>query len=123
MPSMPPVGGMAGMPSYSGLPQMQSDPVSSQTGSRPKKYTCKLEVGIENEGEFRVGSRVIQIARTIWQEPRFQEYGGKTRLRGKGVGGPHEADEPLALCISCRDQACFEKAVQIAEAQLQKVHS
>jgi len=89
----------------------------------PKKYTCKLEVGIENEGEFRVGSRVIQIARQIWQDPKFQESGGKTRLRGKGVGGPHEADEPLALCISCRDQACFEKAVQIAEAQLQKVHS
>lgn len=90
---------------------------------RPKKYTCKLEVGIENESDFRVGSRVIQVARVIWQEPRFQQHGGKTRLRGKGVGGPHEADEPLALCISCQDQAAFERAVQVAETQLQKVYA
>jgi len=92
------------------------------TNNRPRKYTCKLEVGIENENEFRVGSRVIQIARKIWQDPKFQEHGGKTRLRGKGVGGPHEAEEPLALCISCQDQASFEKAVQVAESELQKVH-
>merc|ERR1719221_376791 len=69
-----------------------------------KKYTCKVEVGIENESEFRVGSRVIQIARQIWQDKRFQEQQGKTRLRGRGIGGPHEGDEPLALCSSCRVQ-------------------
>jgi hypothetical protein len=90
---------------------------------RPKKYTCKLEVGIENDTEFRVASRVIQIARQIWQDPTFQQHGGKTRLRGKGIGGPHEAEEPLALCISCRDQGAFDRAVQYAEMQLQKVHT
>lgn len=91
-------------------------------GGRPKKHTCRLEVGIENEGEFRVGSRVIAIARQIWQDPSFQEHGGKTRLRGRGIGGPHEADEPLALCISCPHEACFEMAVQQAEGLLRKVH-
>jgi len=110
-PGMGPPGGMQG-----------GAPMSPSRGGESKKYTCKLEVGIENEGEFRVGSRVIQIARQIWQDVQFQTHGGKTRLRGKGVGGPHEADEPLALCISCRDQASFEKAVQYAESQLQKVH-
>jgi len=115
----------APMPGYPPLPpNMQAPPPSSPGNSgRPKKYTCKLEVGVENEGEFRVGSRVIQIARQIWQDNLFQQHGGKTRLRGKGVGGPHEADEPLALCISCQDQASFEKAVQYAENQLQKVHN
>merc|ERR1719499_899580 len=108
--------------------QQVSQPVATggQPGSptgRPKKYTCKLEVGIENENEFRVGSRVIQIARQIWQDVMFQEHGGKTRLRGKGIGGPHEADEPLALCISCREQESFDKAVGYAESQLQKVHA
>lgn len=102
---------------------MQAASPSMAGANRPKKFTCKLEVGIENEAEFRVGSRVIQIAKQIWQEPTFQQHGGKTRLRGKGVGGPHEADEPLALCISCRDQASFERAMQYAEQQLQKVHS
>mmetsp|Transcript_108135 Transcript_108135/g.312471 ORF Transcript_108135/g.312471 Transcript_108135/m.312471 type:complete len:380 (-) Transcript_108135:346-1485(-) len=111
------------MPGYSMPSLAASGAPSTPAGGRPKKYTCKLEVGIENEGEFRVGSRVIQIARQIWQDPQFQEHGGKTRLRGKGIGGPHEADEPLALCISCREQESFDKAVQYAETQLQKVHA
>mmetsp|Transcript_134389 Transcript_134389/g.335272 ORF Transcript_134389/g.335272 Transcript_134389/m.335272 type:complete len:381 (+) Transcript_134389:169-1311(+) len=110
------------MPGYP-VPPLPGQGVPSTPGGRPKKYTCKLEVGIENEGEFRVGSRVIQIARQIWQDPKFQEHGGKTRLRGKGIGGPHEADEPLALCISCREQEAFDKAVSYAETQLQKVHT
>lgn len=109
---------MPGPPPTASLLQAPPPPL----GGRPKKYTCKLEVGIENEGEFRVGSRVIQIARQIWQDQKFQDHGGKTRLRGKGVGGMHEADEPLALCISCRDQAAFDKAVQHAETALKKVH-
>merc|ERR1719420_917093 len=81
---------MPPMPGYPLPPAMQGPPLSPSKGGQPKKYTCKLEVGIENEGEFRVGSRVIQIARQIWQDPKFQEHGGKTRLRGKGIGGPHE---------------------------------
>merc|ERR1719277_1917767 len=122
MPSLPPMPGMGGTMPGLGMPAMQAGGSPANAAGRPKKYTCKLEVGIENEGEFRVGSRVIQIARAIWQESRFQEHGGKTRLRGKGIGGQHEADEPLALCISCCDQPAFDRAVQSAEAQLKKVH-
>jgi hypothetical protein len=120
-PAMSMPGGMPGYP-----PMMAGGPGGPggmSPNGRPKKYTCKLEIGIENEGEFRVGSRVIQVARQIWQDHQFQEHGGKTRLRGKGIGGPHEADEPLALCISCRDQAAFDKAVDFAEGNLQKIHS
>merc|ERR1740130_1230316 len=121
-PTMP-----GGMPGYPPMMQQGMPGPPQQMGgdspARPKKYTCKLEVGIENDGEFRVGSRMIQVARQIWQDQRFQEFGGKTRLRGKGIGGPHEADEPLALCISCRDQAAFDRAVEYAEMHLQKVHN
>jgi len=114
-----------GLPGYPTMPTMPSPvaPGASPKGDRAKKHTCKLEVGIENESEFRVGSRVIQIAKEIWQDPFFKQHGGKTRLRGKGIGGPHEADEPLALCISCRDQNSFDNAVHQAEMKLQKVHS
>lgn len=110
------------LPSYQKYSQNESSP--NYSGGQPKnKFTCRLEVGIENEKEFRVGSKVIQVARKIWQElPAFQENGGKTRLRGKGVGGPHESEEALALCISCRDPTCFEQAVQFAETQLKKIH-
>lgn len=119
-PMMPPVpGGMPGYPMGMQQPPMPGSPLGSS--GRGRKNTCKLEVGIENESEFRVGSRVIQIARQIWQDQDFQNHGGKTRLRGKGIGGPHEADEPLALCISCSDQGAFDKAVAYAEGQLQKV--
>lgn len=120
-PLMP--GTMPGYPTTTVPPMVMQSAPTSPGGGRPKKYTCKLEVGIENENEFRVGSRVIQIARQIWQDQKFQESGGKTRLRGKGIGGPHEADEPLALCISCREQEAFDKAVGYAETQLAKVHA
>eukprot|EP00933_Yihiella_yeosuensis_P041565 TRINITY_DN35962_c0_g1_i1.p1 TRINITY_DN35962_c0_g1~~TRINITY_DN35962_c0_g1_i1.p1 ORF type:complete len:383 (+),score=89.33 TRINITY_DN35962_c0_g1_i1:94-1242(+) len=106
---------------YGAAPPAMPATLPSPLG-RSKKHTCKLEVGIENEGEFRVGSRVIQIARQIWSDTTFQEHGGKTRLRGKGIGGPHEADEPLALCISCRDKVALDKATSYAESQLKKVH-
>lgn len=125
MPGMQ--GGYPGYPSVPGMPvggpmMHPQSPSGQGNNSRPKKHTCRLEVGIENEGEFRVGSRVIAVARQIWQDPNFQEHGGKTRLRGRGIGGPHEADEPLALCISCPDKVCFERAVQQAEGLLKKVH-
>lgn len=114
--------GMIG--AYPHLPPATAPPAVQPAGDgQSKKYTCKLEVGIDNEGEFRVGSRVIQIARQIWQDDNFQRHGGKTRLRGKGIGGPHEGDEPLALCISCKDSHAFDKAVTYAEGQLQKVHA
>merc|ERR1719198_1901088 len=118
VPPMPPGTGLP-----AGYPMVQPPPSPSAGAGRQKKNTCKVEVGIENDAEFRVGGRVIQIARQIWQDAEFQKHGGKTRLRGKGIGGPHEADEPLALCISCRDQAAFDKAVDFAEQNLQKIHS
>jgi len=87
-----------------------------------RKYTCRILIGIENDKEYRVGSKVIQIARRIWQElPAFQQNGGKTRLRGKGVGGKHESDEELALCISCKDATAFEAAVQFASEQINRI--
>jgi RNA recognition motif-containing protein len=57
-------------------------PASSGAGKNAlaaRKYTCRLLIGIENEKEYRVGSKVIQLARKIWQElPSFQQNGGKT---------------------------------------------
>jgi len=90
-----------------------------------QKFTCKLGVGIENDREFRVGARVIQIARKIWQDlPAFQAASGKTRLRGRGVGGMYEAEEPLQLCISVLgDQASFDEACLRAEKGIMEIHS
>eukprot|EP00746_Dinoflagellata_sp_MGD_P037080 gnl/MRDRNA2_/MRDRNA2_18903_c0_seq1.p1 gnl/MRDRNA2_/MRDRNA2_18903_c0~~gnl/MRDRNA2_/MRDRNA2_18903_c0_seq1.p1 ORF type:complete len:405 (+),score=76.67 gnl/MRDRNA2_/MRDRNA2_18903_c0_seq1:93-1217(+) len=127
VPGFPPNPMFPGMPPapYPGMPPAPYPGASMPTSppGRPKKYNCKLEVGIENESEFRVGRRVIQVARQIWQDPAFQHQDGKTRLRGKGVGGPHEAEEPLALCISCREQMAFDKAVAYAEQEMHKIHA
>lgn len=98
-----------------------------QAGVDDKKYTCKVEFGIDNENEFRVSSKVIGVARRIWKElPTFQHFKGKTRLRGKGSGfleGPRqqEADEELHLCISCRDHNAFEEAVAMAVREIQQI--
>merc|ERR1719321_1695895 len=106
---------------------MQPPPVSSPKNQR--KYTCKIQVGIENDNEFGVSQKVIQqVARKIWKDiSQFQEMGGKTRLRGRGSGfleGPEqkEAREPLQLCISCRDPNHYAKAKDMATFQLEAIH-
>ena len=62
--------------------------------------TAAAQVGIENEGDFRVGSRVIQIARPVGvTKPRELENGiGRA---GREAGAPQlleesrRADRPL----------------------------
>jgi len=95
--------------------------------SNNRKYTCKVEFDIENDKDFRVSSKVISVARRIWQElPNFQLKGGKTRLRGKGSGflegiEQKEADEPLHLCISCREHQSFEDAIAMAIKEIHNI--
>mmetsp|Transcript_11565 Transcript_11565/g.26245 ORF Transcript_11565/g.26245 Transcript_11565/m.26245 type:complete len:469 (-) Transcript_11565:217-1623(-) len=91
---------------------------------KPRKYTCRFEVGIENDEEFQASRRVIQnVARPVWQQvPEC-----KTRLRGRGSGyregvDQEESDEPLQLCVSCTDFDKYEDAVETAKKLLAKVH-
>jgi hypothetical protein len=51
----------------------------------------------------------------------------KLRLRGKGSGykeGPSklESDEPLHLCVSCKDEAVYKKACKLVEDLLKGIY-
>jgi hypothetical protein len=86
-----------------------------------RKYTCRFEIGIENEKEFHVARRLIgpkgcQMKRILMacEGPETP----KLRLRGIGSGFlegalKQESPEPLHLCISCKDYANYRKAVDM----------
>lgn len=88
------------------------------------KFSCRIEVGLENDRDFGVAKRVIQVARQIWEMDRdFKEHGGKTRLRGRDLGGDHESDDPLTLHISCFNKEAMEGARRTARDELAKVRA
>jgi len=100
------------------------------------KLTCKYEIQIENEKEFRVaqkiiGSRgcnmkkIIEISRNYMKTHNLPYKADflKLRLRGKGSGfkeGPdqRESEEPIHLCVSSRYTEVFDLACKMVEELL-----
>ena len=78
-----------------------------------KKFTCRYDIQIPNESQFRVARKIIGfkggnmkkiIDACKEQDPR-NKFGVKLRLRGRGSGfkeGPEncESDDDLHLCVS-----------------------
>lgn len=117
----------SGLPGFWAPALEGMDGTPNSLASQNRKFTCKVEFDIENDKDFRVSSKVISVARRIWQElPNFQAKGGKTRLRGRGSGfleglEQKEADETLHLCISCRELNSFEEAINMAVKEIHNI--
>jgi hypothetical protein len=104
------------MDSYADLENVQSlsnvgDLTSKCTSM--KKFTCRFEIQIPNEPQFRVARKIIgfkggnmkRIIDTCKARDPHNKNGVKLRLRGKGSGfkeGPNhkESDDDLHLCVS-----------------------
>jgi hypothetical protein len=104
---------------------------SAVNGNRPvRKYTCRFEIGVENEREFHVARRIIgQKGANMKRIVMSTENGdsAKLRLRGKGSGfmeGPlkQESNEPLHLCISCKDYNTYRSVVEQVTKLLEDVY-
>ncbi|KAF4733398.1 hypothetical protein FOZ62_002624, partial [Perkinsus olseni] len=75
------------------------------TGGPVRKFTCRFDIGIENDKEFQVARRIIgnkgaNMKRIVGLS------NAKLRLRGQGSGYlegavRQESPDPLHLCISC----------------------
>lgn len=114
------------------IQKMQTDSLSPSTAatndhrSNVRKYTCRFDIGIENEKEFQVARRIIG-QKGCNMKKIVDVSGAKLRLRGKGSGyleGPSKAEspEPLHLCVSCTSQAGYNAAVQAVSEILEGVY-
>eukprot|EP00398_MALV-I-01_sp_L67-1_P000890 gene890-279_t len=85
-----------------------------------RKFTCRFDVGIQNEKGFQVARRIIG-AKGANMQRIFRLTQSKLRLRGQGSGfkeGPNnvESPEPLHLCISAQKLDLYELTlVQVRE--------
>lgn len=98
--------------------------------SAVRKYTCRFEIGIENDKDFYVARRLIgpkgaQMKRILMacEGPETP----KLRLRGIGSGFlegtlKQESPEPLHLCISCKDYANYRRAIDMVTDLLLNIY-
>jgi len=95
-------------------------------GRHIRKYTCRFDVGIENDREFQVARRIIGTKGANMKRI-FKMSEAKLRLRGKGSGflegnTKQESPESLHLCVSCRDYMGYRTAVQMSTELLLSIY-
>ena len=93
--------------------------------SRVRKFTCRFDVGINNEKQFQVARRIIGSKGSNMKKI-FKDTGAKLRLRGQGSGflegtSQQESPEALHLCVSAKKIEDYQKAVKKIEELLQGV--
>jgi hypothetical protein len=93
-----------------------------------RKYTCRFDIQIDNDKEFHVARRIIgQKGANMKRIVKQSGYDAKLRLRGRGSGfleGAHkqESQEPLHLCVSCKDYNGYKAAIEQVEQLLTEVY-
>jgi hypothetical protein len=94
--------------------------------SHVRKYTCRFEIGIDNDKEFQVARRIIGQKGSNMKRI-VKSTDAKLRLRGRGSGylegaAKVESPEPLHLCISCVNSSGYKQAVQLVTELLAQVN-
>ncbi|CEM09181.1 unnamed protein product [Vitrella brassicaformis CCMP3155] len=94
-----------------------------------RKYTCKFPIGIPQDTQFDVSSRIIghkggNMKRVI----ENSHYMTKLRLRGRGsddtddLFNTGEPVEPLHLCVSCPNYQGYRKACDLVAELVNAAH-
>jgi len=93
-----------------------------------RKYTCRFDIQIDNDKEFHVARRIIgQKGANMKRIVKQAGYDAKLRLRGRGSGflegaQKQESQEPLHLCVSCKEFAGYKAAIEQVEELLSQVY-
>ena len=101
---------------------------SSSTVPLIRKYTCRFDIQIENDKEFHVARRIIgQKGSNMKRIVKQAGYDAKLRLRGRGSGflegaQKQESQEPLHLCVSCKDYNGYRSAIDQVEELLGEIY-
>jgi len=109
------------------LQTLQTDsPSKGLNNNAVRKFTCRFDIGIENDKDFRVAQKIIgqkgnNMKRIV------DSTGAKLRLRGKGSGyleGPTrmESPEPLHLCVSCTNYSGYMQAIRLVTDILEGIY-
>ena len=97
------------------------------TGEAQRKFTCRFEIGIENDKDFQVARRIIG-QKGINMKEIVARTDAKLRLRGRGSGyleglTKTESPEPLHLCVSCTTRRGYVEAARLVSELLEKIYA
>ncbi len=120
--SVPSSSNLLNNPMTRGVSQATSNGTSSV-----RKYTCRIDIGIENDKDFQVARRIIGT-KGCNMKKIVDVSNAKLRLRGKGSGymeGPTqtESPEPLHICVSCTNETGYNEALKAVTEILESVYS
>lgn len=95
-------------------------------GEGQRKFTCRFEIGMENDKDFQVARRIIG-QKGINMKEIVARTDAKLRLRGRGSGyleglGRQESPEPLHLCVSCTSRRGYAEAARLVTELLDRVY-
>ena len=103
------------------------DSSRTATGELLRKFTCRFEIGIENDKEFQVARRIIG-QKGIHMKEIVARTDAKLRLRGRGSGyleglNRQESPEPLHLCVSCTTKRGYSEAAKLVSELLERIYA
>lgn len=110
------------------IPYSWGSPSGGQT-PLIRKYTCRFDIQIENDKEFHVARRIIgQKGSNMKRIVKQAGFDAKLRLRGRGSGflegaQKQESQEPLHLCVSCKDYQGYRSAADQVDELLDAIYS
>lgn len=92
--------------------------IDPEDGTAVKKYTCRIDIGLQNDGDFQVARKLIGVKGANMKKIVAQAN-AKLRLRGRDSGylegmGRQESSEPMHLCISCCNYYGYQQAKKMA---------
>jgi len=111
------------------VPYQWSNGESAPAPPQIRKYTCRFDIQIENDKEFHVARRIIgQKGSNMKRIVKQAGYDAKLRLRGRGSGflegaQKQESQEPLHLCVSCKDFQGYRAAIEQVEELLAEIYA
>ena len=107
-----------------------SEPVSESPPLLPesstlRKFTCRIDIPVENEKDFQVARRIIG-QKGANMKKIVAASDAKLRLRGRGSGylegfNRTECPEPLHMCVSCVSKSGYETAVKLVKELIESV--
>ena len=121
----------SGPQSSSAPPQYEYKPTEDLNTRLAKKFTCRFDIPQDIDKDFHISKRIIgqkgvNMKKIVSSLPSADA--AKLRLRGRGSGfleGPakQESNEPLHLCVSCRDADTYSTVIREVTNLLEDVYA
>jgi len=94
----------------------------SENKAKGLQHFQRVEVGIEDDPEFRVVQRLIGPGGKYMQDIVAKSKGAKIWIIGRGSRSWEDNTGPLMICVGAASSSVFNVAIKLVQELLGKVH-